>query len=585
MPVLATALFAGKHLLVLLVLAATAWVAGRTALRRLDSGEGWERLAVPAALGLTILAHLFLALGFCGLLSRGPVLLVVAAVHALGYRAWREVIGALRRKWGLAALTPLFAFALYPPTAFDETLYHLPYAKAFARSGGVPFLPDLRSPVFPQLEEILQAAVLLLAGDVATHLVQLLAALLTAALLAGWGRRLGSTAAGWLAAGLFLGNPIVTHLAGTGYVEAGLALFAAAALYSLDRWRTSQSRVGWLVLAAVFAGSAAGVKYQGLYFVGLALLGALWMATERRWQSLGVAVLGVLAVLAPWYGRIVYYTGSPVFPFFPGIYPAPPSPWAWEPGTLTVARSPEELLLAFLRLPWDVVFHRSALGNQPPFSPVWLLGLPLLALGFVREARMRWLLAPVAVYALIFLLALPPDARYLVPVLPLMSLALGLAVASRVSPRLAAALALVVFLPGWLYAGYRIWLQGPVPVSTQAREEYLIRQLPVYPALRFLNRSQGDRYTVYAFHAENMTYFADGRFLGDWNGPARFARVQPLVPHPEALWRELRRLGVTHLLVPEGKGVRPPEGDPAFQRLFRRVYSDSASVVYEVSPK
>ena len=60
----------------------------------------------------------------------------------------------------------------------------------------MPFLADLRSPVFPQLEELLQAGVLMFAGDVATHLVQLLAVLLTAALLAGWGRRAGGAAAG-----------------------------------------------------------------------------------------------------------------------------------------------------------------------------------------------------------------------------------------------------------------------------------------------------------------------------------------------------------------------------------------------------
>lgn len=587
MPVLTIALFAGQHLLVFLILAATTWVAGRTALRRLDLGEGWERLAIPGALGLTILAHVFLALGFCGLLSRGPVLVVLAAVHILGYGAWREVAGVLRRRWGraataagLIAFAPLFLFSLYPPTAFDETLYHLPYAEAFARSGGVPFLPDLRNPVFPQLEELLQAAVLLFAGDVATHLVQLLAVLLTAALLAGWGRRMGGPAAGWLAAGLFLGNPIVAHLAGTGYVEPGLTLFATTAVYSLARWRESGGD-GWLILAAVFAGSAGGVKYLGLYFVGLVLLGVLLVAVrERRWRDLLVAGLAALAVLAPWYGRILYYTGNPIFPFFPDLFPGPPSPW--DPGGLPIPRSLEERLVAFLRLPWDVVLDRSAVGNQPPYSPAWLLGLPLLVLVFVREAQVRRLLAAVAGYALIFLL-LPPDARYLVAVLPLLSLVLGLAVAARVSRRLAAALALVVLLPGWLYAGYRIWLQGPVPATAQAREEYLVRQLPVYPAVRSLNRSLGSRYTVYAFNAENMTYFADGRFLGDWNGPARYARLIPHLNDPAALWQELRTLGADHFLIAKGTGVHLPVDDPAFPRLFRQIYSDSAADVYALA--
>jgi hypothetical protein len=583
-------LFAGQHLLAFAVLAATAWVAGWTALRGWDPGEGWERFAVPAALGLTILAHLFLALGFCGLLTRGAVLLVLAGVHGLGHRAWRAAWSwGWRRRGAIAAglfalVLPLFVLALYPPTAFDETLYHLPYARAFASSGGVPFLPDLRNPVFPQLEELLQTGVLLLSGDVATHLVQLLAVLLTAALLAGWGRRSGGAAAGWLAVGMFLGNPIVVHLAVTGYVEAGLTLFATAAVHSLFRWRDAAEGPEarrWLVLAAVFAGSAGGIKYLGLYFVGIVLLAVLLAAAPaRRWRDLMLAGLVAAAILAPWYGRILYYTGNPVFPFFPHLLPGPPGPW--DPGGLPLPRSLEERLVSFLRLPWDVVFHRAAVGSQPPYSPACLLGAPLLVLAAVRETRVRWLLAVAAGYALIFVL-LPPDARYLVAVLPLLSLALALALAARVSGRLAAALALALVLPGWLYAGYRIWLQGPVPVTGPAREEYLAHQLPVYPAVRYLNHARGDGYTVYAFNAESMQYHADGRCLGDWSGPARYDLLIPHLRHPDALWRELRRLGADHLLVARGTGVHLPVRDPAFQRLFRRVYSDTAADVYELA--
>jgi len=200
----------------------------------------------------------------------------------------------------------------------------------------------------------------------------------------------------------------------------------------------------------------------------------------------------------------------------------------------------------------------------------------------VREARVRWLLAAVIGYAVIFLL-LPPDARYLVAVLPLLSLALAGAVARWAPSRLAAILAIVLFLPGWLYAGYRVWVQGPVPVTAGAREAWLARQLPVYPAIRFLNRAHGGRYTVYALHAENLIYYADGRFLGDWNGPARFGRVVPLLRQPEALWLELRRLGADHLLVVQGVGVPPPVDDPAFRRRFRRVYFDGAAEVFRLT--
>ncbi|HEX7184205.1 MAG TPA: glycosyltransferase family 39 protein [Thermoanaerobaculia bacterium] len=616
------ALFIAGHLLALLLLTATAWVAGLLLLRRSDGEDAWERFGLATALGLAVLGHLGLLLGFFGVLSRGPVIAVLVGVHLLGLGAWwrgpsppwppspvtgrggkpegegrgrpspgdgrgdgGEGLGrGARRRLAvlglLAVLAPFFLLSLYPPTAFDETLYHLPYAREFIRAGGVPFLPALRNPVFPQLSELIFAEMMMLAGDVAVHQVELLATMAVAALLAGWGRRAFSPAAGWLAAGIWLGNPIVAHLAGTAYVEPGLALFAAAAIYAGERWRETEEKK-WLVLAAVFAGSAAGTKYLGLFIVGVLFLWvALSSPRERRWRDLGLYSVVTLAVLAPWYGRILFYTGNPLFPFFPDLLGTGPSDW--DIGGALPRRSLSERLVAFLRIPWDVVFDRGRIGYQPPYSPVYLLGLPLLLAAAFRDSRVRLLLAIGVVYAMIFVV-LPPDSRYLVAVLPLLTLALGGAASRWASAQLAAALAVVLLLPGWLYAGYRVVRQGPVPVTAEERDAYLARELPLYPAVRFLNRTRGSDYTVYAFHAENMVYHADGVFLGDWSGPARFARFVPLVNDPEALYRELRHVGADHLLIVEGRGVALPVDDAAFRKRFRRVYSDGASEVYELA--
>ena len=78
-----------------------------------------------------------------------------------------------------------------------------------------------------------------------------------------------------------------------------------------------------------------------------------------------------------------------------------------------------------------------------------------------------------------------------------------------------------------------------------------------------------------------MVYFASGRFLGDWNGPASFARTLPRHPDPPMLLAALRRLGADYLLVPVASrgeaGLSGAEGPG-----FRRVYSDGAADVYEV---
>ena len=566
--------------LALAVLAASAWTAGSLPTRRF-SWEGWaERLAVPAALGLALLAHLGFLLGALGLLQPGVLIVLLIVILATGFRfplSWRGEGG----RWillGLLALAPLFVLALYPPTGFDETMYHLPFARAFAESGGLPLTPALRFPVFPALGELLFAETLLLTGDIATHFVSLVAVLATAGLLVAWGRRAFTPGAGWIAAALYLGNPIVASLAGTAYVDPLLALFVTGALHAACTFRQTGER-SWLLLAAAFAGSAAGVKYLGLFFaaaVWIDLVSGDLALRRRRLTASMLFALAAFVVLAPTYTRIALHTGNPVFPYLPGIFGST----AWDPIALKPVEDviAPETLVRFVRLPWDVLFHRSAVGRQPPFSPFYLLGLPLLLAGAFRDSRVRRLVAIPFVWSVVFLF-LPPDARYLVSILPPVSLALAASMRIEKRSWLAAACALA-FLPGWLYAGYRIARQGPPPVTAAERETYLARKLPLYPAVRQLDRISS---VAYAFHAENMKYFYDGPLYGDWISPQSYGRFRPLVETPEILHRELRKLGATHLLLSRSPGAVRAPGTPVWKRWFRQVYEDPAAEIYALA--
>jgi len=293
------------------------------------------------------------------------------------------------------------------------------------------------------------------------------------------------------------------------------------------------------------------------------------------------------AFLAPWYLRIYVHTDNPIFPYLPRVFGE--SLWQSLPRTEIGELLPQRLA-RWARLPWDVVFERQRYGQEPPFSPVWLAALPLLALGAARESRVRHPLWIAGVYAFVCTW-LPSDSRYFVPALPLASLALAGSAASALrrwpalaSRRLAGALCLGCVLPGWLYAGFRIARQGPLPVTPAAREAYLDRRLPVHPALAWLNRTRGSSYTLWALYAENMAYFADGRFMGDWVGPASFDRVVLGVRDPADLHRRLSRLGATHFLVTRQRGGLPFAEDAGFERWFAPVYADSEARVYELRP-
>ncbi len=441
--------------------------------------------------------------------------------------------------------------------------------------------------------------------------------MLTAALLWSWARdSFSSPAAGWLAAAIYLGNPIVVYLAGIGYVDAGLTLFVTSALYAVRRFRGSGER-RWLVLAAVFAATAADTKYLGLFFVGVIGLTVLFGRLDAgqdpgrqvrvHWAGAllfaGVAVL----VLAPWYGRIYAWTGNPIFPYFPQVFGS--SPWAPSrfrsflapPLPAAGARAAEGLPgwgllgargIELVRLPWDLVWRRGEYGGQPPYSPLYLAVLPLALVAALKDSRQRRLLVLAAAYAFCCL-GLPPDARYLIPAVPLVSLSAAgalLALPGRFPRRsglLTAALCAACFLPGWLYALYRFHHLGPLPLTPAGREAYLARWQPGYPAVAYLNRTLGSGYTVWALHAENLSYYARGRFLGDWVGPAKFDRVLANLQGPQDLHDRLRRLEAGYLLVPNPlipsqEHLLPFPEDALGQRWFQPVYADSAARVYRL---
>ncbi|MES1244404.1 MAG: glycosyltransferase family 39 protein [Acidobacteriota bacterium] len=584
MTALAPASFLAAHLLAFAVLTATAWAAGTAAARSISWESRAERLAIPIALGLAILAHLGFLLGALGLLRSGVLIAVVVGLLLFFYWDRRRLAGSFSFSWRFAvlavlALAPLFLLTIYPPTAFDETMYHLPFARAFARSGALPATPALRFPVFPALGELLFAETLLLADDVATHLVNLVAALATAGLLLAWGRRAFSPWAGRLAAALWLGNPIVVYLGGTAYVDPLLALFVTGALFSSWMYLHSdrpRERI-WLLLAAAFAGTACGVKYLGLFFAA-----AIFVDLLQGCRKLSIPILFAFlsfVLIVPTHARIAAQTGNPIFPYLPDVFGST----AWDPIAMKSAEDvfAPATLVRLARIPWDVTFHRSTLGHQPPFSPFYLAGLPLLLAGAVRDPRVRRLLILPAVWLIVFLF-LPSDSRYLIPILPPLGLALAGSIGSIFSWKqswLAAACALA-FLPGWLYAGYRIERLGPPPLTAEERDHYLARQQPLYPAIRELDRIST---VAYAFHAESMKYFYAGDLYGDWIGDAHYLRFLPLVGHPEALHRELRSLGATHLLMSRSPGaIRPPE-TPEWKQWFHRVYEDPAAEVFALA--
>jgi hypothetical protein len=599
------------------LLLATGLVVGRWSLRRLPVADPLESVALAAPVGLGVLGTGLLALGLLHLLRPDVLLGLIALVHlAAGCwwarqarAAWSAVRRATRRGIGMAVaaiagLAPLVALALYPPTGYDATTYHLPYARAFARAHAVPLLPDRQPPIFPQLQELLFAAGLALGSDLVPQLLQLASALLVALLLVAWRASPVPAAARWWAAALWLGTPHVVWMGSAAYVDLGMALQATAAVYAWTRARREPAGSGgWWGVAGAAAGFAAASKYLGLFFVAAGLAAALRAAwTSRRPTPILAFGAAALGAAGPWYLRLYVETGNPLFPFF--------SRWlgaeAWDPGGDPALRGHApalalghdvvaslagvgEAVMFLLQVPWNGLVHREVFDLQAPLTPYYLIALPLLLPVAAARRTTRPLVVLGLAYAALWLVT-PRDLRYLLPLWPLLNLAVmdaAVALLARRWPTLGARPAVVLAVavglaaPGWLYAGYRLARQGPLPVAPVARDAYLSGAVPGYDAIAWLNRRHGSAYTVYALFGARLSYYAEGRLRGAWIGPDRYARVLRVVPDPVALDAELRRLDAGYLLILSDRGSAPAPETAAGPARPRLVLEGRGFALYE----
>jgi hypothetical protein len=332
-------------------------------------------------------------------------------------------------------------------------------------------------------------------------------------------------------------------------------------------------------------------------------------APKGRRLAAALALGGVAALaMAPTYLRLWVLTGNPIFPFLPSVF----GRTMWDPMPMNQGPPSRPLPQRWFLLPWDAIFNRRLVGWQPPFAPWLLFGLPLLAAGLRRQRALRLLLLVPLIWSGVFLL-LPTDVRYLMPVVPAVSLALGVVfteflerLAARwragragraamggrpyyaishagpqVLPRTALLACAVLLAPGWAYVGFRLWEQGAVPVTAAERESYLLARLRFYPAIGDLNRRLGGGYALYGLEAENLRYYVHGELLGDWTNRHPYMEVISRLGNPAALDRKLAEFGATHLLLSRARLARPPlPEDGSWERLFAPVYADDQAVVY-----
>jgi len=436
---------------------------------------------------------------------------------------------------------------------------------------------------------------LVLYDDIAAQLIQFLMLVLLLMALVGFGRRVFSKQVGWWSAAILLAHPVVLWCGSVAYVDIALTFFSALATYTFWNWLHSRNQ-HWLLLAAAFSGFAASTKYPGLFFPLLFGIVTVYVAIrERKYTAPLVFAAVAFVVGGPWYIRNVYYTRNPFFPFLSQIF----GYYWWSPEDLQglladmrlhgVGRSIRSLLM----LPWSLAFNQDLfLSHKIYLSRLPFFALPILVFGSFKDSRVRKIAWLVLLFILFWFFT-SQILRYLLPVLPPLSIAMAASLDILLAKNQftqkwrsqwpAVALLCVLFISeGWVYAANSWRENGAIPVTHQQRDNYLTHHLPSYPAYKLLNDLNGRNYTLYSVYDENMAYFVDGKYKGDYFGPARYARVFARLADGEALYRELKSLGADYFLVNNQHSKVTLPQDSFFKENFKLIYPQGNILLFDL---
>jgi hypothetical protein len=443
-----------------------------------------------------------------------------------------------------------FIASLAPPTAKDTLLYHFAVPKAFIAQGSNAFIEGNIASYLALGTEMHSVWAMLLGGLFSERaggaaggaVVWMFLPLLLAAIF-GWARELGVERRWALIAVLMVASvPTIYHVSASAYIDVALAVFTTLAIYALTRWwKTLET--GWLIFVAIFLGAALSAKLTTLFVIaafGLIILLRVRKAQESEPDKLGkIAGLGFASLIlagviaSPWYLRTWSETGSPVFPFYMSIWPGETPGWDVERSNLFQVMNAqyggaEKMPLDYLTVPWNI-----SVTAQPELAThfdgvlgvAFLIGVPILIFGLWKfdlpvEAKVG---IGIAAIMFLFWLFSSQQLRYLLPMLPVMAIAIAVSV-SKIAEHHSPFYNVSQFaIASSTIAGLLVstaWFLQKAPVRVvvggETKDQYLVRNIDYYPYYQLLNTETATDAKIWLINMRRDTYNLDRPYFSDY---------------------------------------------------------------------
>lgn len=418
--------------------------------------------------------------------------------------AWRCLLAAVFAVF-LYAYLPI---ALAPEVSADGSTYHLGLVARYLREGG--FVP-LRDNMYAQLAqgiEMLYLFAFAFGAHSAAATVHLLFLIALPLQMIAYARRFGFTAAGVCAAVFVFVSPVVGTDGTTAYIDVALASVVFAVFHLLQIWRQSgrPDSWRWYLLIGFMAGFCFAAKYTAVVALPYAAIVLLGSRPRRPWRALAMLAAGAALMVAPWMIKNWITVQNPVSPLLNFVFRNPYIHAGFDAEYARYLRMYE--LKEYGDLP-KAVTRTGAFGVAGVTGPLFLLAPLGLAALLWPAGRQLWLAA--ACFGAVYPFNI--GTRFLIPVLPFLSLAMAL-VFVRVrflAPALVIAHAVLSY-PTQVtrYAHPNAWRIIEIPWRAALRREpeeaYLRRRLPEYSVARMIDQHVPPGERVFAFNSPAEAY-------------------------------------------------------------------------------
>jgi 4-amino-4-deoxy-L-arabinose transferase-like glycosyltransferase len=532
-------------------------------------------------LGLVFIIYFTLFVGWCGLLYSGVILalLIVGLLLEIKFvlnkdkkpelMIKKEKIGFLLKILILVigmVLVYVFIGALSPETFYDSLKYHLAVPQMWIFHHKIFAISNFEYSFYPVNIHLLYLLALMFGNEITAKLIHFGLGLLTVATIYFWSRRYFSRRMGWLATVIVFSVPFVSLVMVRAAIEMGLAFFETLAVISmLEFLFAGERKKHWLVLSALFCGTAIGGKYLSAYcLVSLGLILFIQMIKEK--MSAGkiiltfVIFLGISLFLpSPYLIRNYLMTGIFTYPYSASLKKDVTAINKSGEVEFTDPAKPERTLKNFLTLPWNIALAKK---TQEPLSGAVLLLLAPVPFFFRRiDKKIQLLTYYLLIYYFCWFMV-RTYFRYIIPFIPVAGLTFAYFISETEINRYVQQiifLVLILLVTSTLVQVINIELMTMNPWEVvsgkQSKFGYLSTQRPSYPnpyyqVIDWANKNLKPDAKI-LFVSECRGYYCKRNFLvqtiGDFNPLLIFLRQKCV--NGDDLYQKLRENGVTHILV------------------------------------